>query len=47
MTIIAITLFMVPFTGLCIFILLWGISDLRKRKRETPGDAAVKQTPDR
>ena len=47
MTIIAITLFMVPFLSLCVFILLWGISDLRQRKGETPGDAAIKQTLDK
>ncbi|MFN0108307.1 MAG: hypothetical protein ACKVZH_05575 [Blastocatellia bacterium] len=35
MTIIGIALFMVPFTSLCIFILLWGISDLRNQKRES------------
>lgn len=44
MTIIAIALFMVPFIGLCLFILLLGIADLYKGKSATLNDAASKQT---
>ncbi|HMV86978.1 MAG TPA: hypothetical protein PLD20_03760 [Blastocatellia bacterium] len=44
MTIIAIALFMVPFIGLCLFILLLGISDLYKGKCATLNDAASNQT---
>lgn len=40
MTIIAIALFMVPFLGLCLFILLLGIADLYKGKSATLNNAA-------
>ena len=44
MTIIAIALFMVPFIGLCLFILLLGIADLYKGKSATLNAAASNQT---
>lgn len=43
MTIIAIALFMVPFIGLCLFILLQGIADLYKGKAATLNDGASNQ----
>lgn len=43
MTIIGIVLFMVPFTSLCIFIMIWGICDLRNQKRESQQSQKLNQ----
>jgi hypothetical protein len=45
MTIVALFFFLVPFIGLCTFVLAKGIVDiLGKRKSQNPNDAATTQT---
>ena len=47
MTIVALFFFLVPFIGLCTFVLAKGVVDiLGKRRSQNPNDAAAAQTND-
>lgn len=42
MTLIAMTLFLVPLIGLCVYILIWGIFDIFiKKKTEAVNEAEL------